>query len=105
MKKALLLALSLAAVGCADIDRMPDPEMSAALDGLDSVVAGMRTEVDETQRYVDSVAAAGVTPTPMTEQEESVALIRATTAVAGRYLEISATLAEDYGVHVDPNAM
>jgi hypothetical protein len=87
-------------------EQMPDAETSAALDQLDGLVAGMRSDLDETQRYVDSVAAeSGVPPAPTTDQEEFTAVIRATAAVMERYLEIDAVLAEEYGVHVDPNAM
>ena len=87
-------------------EQMPDAETSAALDQLDSLVAGMRSELDETQRYVDSVAAeSGVPPAPTTDQEEVAAAVRATAAVIERYREIDAVLAEEYGVHIDPNAM
>ncbi len=86
--------------------QMPDAETSAALDQLDGLVARMRSDLDETRRYVDSVAAeSGVPPAPTTDQEEFTAIIRATAAVMERYVEIDAVLADEYGVHVDPNAM
>lgn len=92
-------------VGGASIGKQ-DQETSAALDQLDSLVAGFRSEVDETQRFVDSVAAESeVPPAPTTKQEENAAIVRTTQRALTRYKELDAALAEEHGVHVEPNSV
>jgi hypothetical protein len=89
------------------IGRMPDPEASAALEQLDSIVAERRQETDEDRFLFDSASSEITTPTstPATEQEMVVAMVRILSGFLEENSEIDAELAEEYGVSGGPHAM